>query len=151
MVYAYKIEMNANNKVYIGVTNDPQRRYEQHLANAFQYNVESELYDAMRKYGASAFTFVIIAQTDEVYKWELEKQLIAQYDSYELGYNMNKGGNDGSHLVGKAAAKLTSTGEHIGMVSLIDPRWDLCEIEPVRNNVDHGFDLSKLTIKRLTD
>ena len=104
----------------------------------------------MRKYGPNGFTFLVIAQTDEVHKWELERQLIAQYNSYEMGYNMNKGGNDGSHLVGKAAAKLTATGEHIGVVSLIDPRWELCEIEPVRNNVDHGFDLTKLTIRRLT-
>lgn len=150
MIYAYKIEMIANNKVYIGVTNDPQRRYEQHFANAFQYGIESELYDAMRKYGPSGFTFLVIAQTDEFHKWELERQLIAQYNSYEFGYNMNKGGNDGSHLVGKAAAKLTTTGEHIGMVSLTDPRWDLCEIEPIQNNVNHGFDFSKIKINRLT-
>ncbi|URQ08752.1 hypothetical protein BRM13312_00126 [Salmonella phage BRM 13312] len=150
MIYAYKIEMVCNGKVYIGVTNHPQRRYDQHFSNAFHHGVQSELYDAMRKYGTSGFTFVVIAQTDEVHKWELEKQLIAQYNSYEMGYNMNKGGNDGSHMLGKTAAKLTSTGEHIGLVSLIDPRWELCEIEPVLSNVDHGFDFSSMKIKRLT-
>ncbi|AXF41705.1 putative homing endonuclease [Salmonella phage vB_SalM-LPST94] len=61
MIYAYKIETITNGKVYIGVTNDPQRRYDQHFANAFHHGVQSELYDAMRKYGTSGFTFVVIA------------------------------------------------------------------------------------------
>lgn len=149
MIYAYRIETINNGMVYIGVTNDPQRRYEQHFANAFQYNLQNELYEAMRKYGPSGFDFVVIAQTDEVHKWELERQLIEQYNSFEMGYNMNKGGGDTSHLLGKAAAKLVSTGEHIGMVSLSDPRWEMCEIESINSQVNHQFDMSKMKVRRL--
>lgn len=127
---AYKIENKINGFIYIGVTNDPEARWSAHLNSAFRYNENTTLYRAMRHFGAEAFEFTVIAQTDIVHKWELEKLLIEQYGSFEFGYNMTLGGNDRSNLKGTAPARVIATGEHIGQVPLTDPRWEY-EIESV--------------------
>lgn len=130
IVSAYKIENIINGMIYIGVTNDPAARWSAHLNSAFHTKENTDLYRAMRRFGAGAFEFTVISQTDVVHKWELEKLLVAQYDSCNYGYNMNHGGNDRSHLAGTAPARIIATGEHIGQVKLTDPRWEY-EIESV--------------------
>lgn len=127
---AYKIENKLNGMVYIGVTDDPESRWNEHIASAFKYNLPTALYRSMRRYGLENFDFQVIAQTDVVHKWDLEKILIEQYDSFEFGYNMTLGGNDRSNLRGTAPARIIATGEHIGQVPLTDPRWEY-EIESV--------------------
>ena len=127
---AYKIENKINGMVYIGVTDNPESRWNDHIASAFKYNENTDLYHAMRYFGIDNFQFQVIAQTDVIHKWDLEKLLIEQYGSFEFGYNMTLGGNDRSNLKGTAPARVISTGEHIGQVPLTDPRWEY-EIESV--------------------
>lgn len=149
MIYAYKLENTVNNRVYIGITSDPHARLNGHI-NCCLSGDDRLLYQAMRSHGMNNFVFEVIAQTnDDSNKWELEKQLVLQYESDVIGYNMNKGGNDASHLMGTAPARLVSTGEHIGQVSLTDPRWELCEIESVSCNVAHRFPTSEMFVKRV--
>uniref|UniRef100_A0AAU8KWQ7 Homing endonuclease with GIY-YIG motif n=1 Tax=Serratia phage Kevin TaxID=3161161 RepID=A0AAU8KWQ7_9CAUD len=149
MIYAYKLENTVNGRVYIGITSDPHARLNGHI-NSCLSGDDRLLYQAMRHHGMSNFCFEVIAQTDDdSNKWELEKQLVRQYESDIIGYNMNKGGNDASHLMGTTPARLVSTGEHIGQVSLTDPRWELCEIESVSSNVAHRFSTSDMIIKRV--
>lgn len=151
MIYAYKLENTINGHVYIGITADPHARLESHIASCLGGD-QRLLYQAMRRHGMSNFVFEVIAQTiNDQDKWELEKQLVRQYESDILGYNMNKGGNDASHLMGTAPARLVSTGEHIGQVSLTDPRWELFEIESVASNVDHQFSKTDMVIKRVSE
>lgn len=148
MIFAYKLENKVNGSVYIGITEDPESRFANHVW-CCRNGDERLLYRAMRKYGMNNFEFEIIAQTPvHEYKWELENILVLQYESHVLGYNMNKGGTDASHLVGTAPARLVSTGEIIGQVSLTDPRWELCEIESVTSGVINHFCMSGFSIKR---
>ncbi|URQ09051.1 hypothetical protein BRM13314_00126 [Salmonella phage BRM 13314] len=145
---AYKIQNKITGMVYIGVSDDPHSRWNAHITSAFRYNEPTELYQSMRKYGIDAFDFQVIAQTDIVHKWELEKLLIEQYDSFNCGYNMTLGGNDRSNLKGTAPARIISTGEHIGQVSLTDPRWEY-EIESVfRGKTNSEETRQKLSQKR---
>lgn len=148
MIFAYKLENMINGLIYIGITENPEIRFYNHIS-ACKNNNQQLIYRAMRKYGMNNFKFEVIAQTPiHEYKWELEQLLISQYESHIIGYNMNMGGNDASHLTGKAPARIVSTGEHIGQISLTDPRWELFEIESVNNMVDHNFSTNHILVKR---
>ena len=51
MKYIYKIENLINHKVYIGQTNNPQRRFSEHRAKGYETNTHKVLYYAFDKYG----------------------------------------------------------------------------------------------------
>lgn len=98
MYYIYKIENLINNKKYIGLTNNIQRRRARHFTdlkrnrhdNAFfqkEYNI----------YGDNNFQFDIVFEGDVTSEEisELERYYISEFDSYRNGYNQNEGGNFG--------------------------------------------------------
>jgi group I intron endonuclease len=59
--YIYKITNLVNNKIYIGQTNNPKRRWIQHKSFA-KYNPNHQLISrAINKYGFQSFNFDIIA------------------------------------------------------------------------------------------
>lgn len=96
MDYIYKITNLLNQKVYIGQTVNPGRRWTDHKwlssNNPIQY-----IHRAMAKDGIENFTFTIIASswTDNQKDIDdLETMLINQYDSRnkEKGYNIAPGG-----------------------------------------------------------
>ena len=97
----YKITNLINNKVYIGKTNNSDRRWKDHQRLAFTENHKEYnkiLYQAMRKYGVDNFT---IEQIDLAYsKDELNNKeiyWIEKYQSYKSsnGYNRTRGGDGG--------------------------------------------------------
>lgn len=96
MRYLYSITDTLNNKVYIGQTIDPTRRWSYHKTQSKRLKPLQYIHRAMAKYGIDNFQFEVIAtcktqaDTDET-----EKQLIKQYDSRnkEKGYNRAPGGN----------------------------------------------------------
>lgn len=94
----YKFTNLVNHKVYIGITNNPDRRQKVHrsmAANDSQYLIHK----ALRKYGDDRIVFEVIAQTwSKELAFELEKHFINEYQSYSHdasfgGYNMTKGGD----------------------------------------------------------
>lgn len=96
----YKITNNINNCIYIGITNNFQRRMREHKNNAenFDYKYKSKLYNAIRKYGMENFNAEIIEVVDNREQLEeREKYWIEFYDStnHDLGYNITKGGTGG--------------------------------------------------------
>lgn len=98
MNYIYKISNNYNNKVYIGLTNDVERRMYQHKIG---HDAKHSAIDkAILKHGWENFNYEIIDQSDsrEVIK-QLEQFYIQQYDSYLHGYNCTLGGDDVIHLL----------------------------------------------------
>lgn len=112
----YKIENCINHKLYIGKSNNVERRWEDHKRVAFQkenkeYN--KALYRAFRKYGLSNFSFDMIEElTDYSISGEREKFWIKYYNSFTEGYNESEGGDGGSapgHCQGETngRAKLT--------------------------------------------
>lgn len=95
MHYIYLITNLVNGKIYIGQTNDPNRRWSQHKSSA-RRSVDTLLVTrAMIKYGAQQFTFEIIStcKTQEDVNI-VEDVIIEQYGSRnpKIGYNIARGG-----------------------------------------------------------
>ena len=91
----YKITNLVNGKVYIGQTNDIERRWKEH-ERTFKNNDEV-LYRAMRKHGFENFSFEILMLCEEDLLDLMEIYYIKMYNSYiyaenSNGYNMTKGG-----------------------------------------------------------
>lgn len=102
----YRITNLINQKCYIGVTTDTDRRFRQH-----QSGVGSKaLKNAIRKHGEENFLFeeLVCAMTEEE-AYELEIQMIREHGSYRYGYNNTKGGEGRSGHVGESChlSKLT--------------------------------------------
>ena len=99
MNYIYKYKNKKNGKVYIGQTNNIERRIREHRSIAFNpnsANYKDYFHQALRKHGESAFDFEIIYQ-GECDQEELDKKetaFIRQYHSHvsENGYNLTLGG-----------------------------------------------------------
>ena len=88
--FIYKITNNINGKVYIGQTNNPKRRFQEHKNKG--YGEAKILYYAFDKYGIENFSFETI---EEVKNYnEREKYWIKYYDSFENGYNLTEGGEN---------------------------------------------------------
>jgi group I intron endonuclease len=95
MRYIYQIKNLINNKVYIGQTNDPERRKKRHFVDLRSGKHDNpHLQKAFFKYGEENFYFEILLQKecsqDEINQLEIE--YIEKYNSYLDGYNCNRGG-----------------------------------------------------------
>lgn len=99
MHFIYRITNLINQKIYIGQTNYPARRWSQHKHAAKTNSQELIVTRAMSKYGFNNFIFEVIAtcrtQDDANYAEEI---IIKQYDSRNLnkGYNIKPGGDTSS-------------------------------------------------------
>lgn len=99
MGYIYKIENQINNKVYIGKTTySIEERWKQHLYRFKEGKEKYALYLAMKKYGIENFKITKIEEYDNEFLNEKEIEWIANYNSYEQGYNMTRGG-DGTSTI----------------------------------------------------
>lgn len=91
MKWLYKISNTVNDKLYIGVTIDPDRRWKQHknLKNTHCL----ALRDAMNKYGKDKFSMEILCVGDDSIIDELEVLSIKTYNTQTPnGYNLTLGG-----------------------------------------------------------
>ena len=83
--YIYKITDN-NNKVYIGSSNTPEKRWVEHCRCV----EDSPLHRSMKELGVDKFTFEIIDEVEYIDVETLlikESVLMNEYSSIELGYN----------------------------------------------------------------
>lgn len=85
-----------NNKVYIGCSNNIERRWNDHKTRAFsvsdrEYN--KTLYRAFRKYGIENFRFSVVCECSIEEIKDKEIAIIDFYDSYKNGYNETLGGD----------------------------------------------------------
>lgn len=92
----YIIKNTVNDKVYIGQTTmTAYQRFQSHIKPS---NVEAKssykLYDAMKKYGTDKFYVETLEEDVPIDKLnEREIKWIADYDSFNNGYNGNPGGD----------------------------------------------------------
>ena len=87
--FLYKITNLINNKVYIGQTIHPDKRWWEHKQRAKTHNYPIHL--AIVKYGEENFVFEILEESQNYN--EREKELIKQYNSLSPnGYNIIPGG-----------------------------------------------------------
>lgn len=92
----YRVTNSVNDNCYIGWCTDIKERKARHL-KAAEKGVDTHFYNTIRKYGASAFTWEILYDNLESFDEckRLERELIAQYNSYYNGYNSTLGGDGG--------------------------------------------------------
>jgi group I intron endonuclease len=92
----YKITNKVTNKVYIGKSNDSNKRLKRHFHNAKCGKSQTKLYRSIRKHGTESFVMNIIESNipiEDINKKEIEH--IEKYDSFKSGYNMTLGGDGG--------------------------------------------------------
>lgn len=95
MKWLYKITNGISGKLYIGVSIDPERRWNQHRTLNSR---ASALKDAIAKYGSDNFTFKLLVCGEDDYIDELEVEAIQLYNTQvPNGYNITLGG-DGTTL-----------------------------------------------------
>lgn len=94
MTGIYGIYNKISNKYYIGQAGDIHNRWIQHRSRLKCNNHEnSHLQDSYNLYGKEAFEYFIIEECNHELLDDREKYYIQQYDSYNNGYNQDKGGS----------------------------------------------------------
>jgi hypothetical protein len=100
MHYIYKITNLINDKIYIGQTDNPNRRWREHKTSIRKKSNNQLISKAIAKYNYLNFKFEVIAtcKTQEDAD-AAEELIISQYDSRNLniGYNLRAGGNCSNH------------------------------------------------------
>ena len=87
----YKITNKINKKVYIGQSNEPERRWREHCERQEKY--ESLIHKAIMKYGKENFIFEILVWFEDYNEKEI--QFIQEYRSLSpYGYNILRGGKN---------------------------------------------------------
>lgn len=97
MFHLYKITNKINNKKYIGVSVNPDRRFKQHIIDAKNSKYDTYFYNAIRKYGAESFILEIL-ETRELQNdiFLLERLYISKLNTIcPNGYNSHLGGKGG--------------------------------------------------------
>lgn len=102
LYYLYKITNTINEKIYIGVTSQPEQRKKAHFFNRSQ-KFRSLIKNAIDKYGAENFNFEVVCIGGLEYIYELENRAVGLYDTLSPnGYNILPGGLGGvGHKVEK--------------------------------------------------
>ena len=106
--YLYKIENLVNGKIYIGITNNPERRFKEHKSS---YGCSPLVRAAILKYGVSSFSFDLLCCGDKEYIQELEAKAISEYNSSTLGhgYNIKTGEQIVSNLPPESKKKISES------------------------------------------
>lgn len=146
--YIYKLTNNINGKVYIGQTNNLQRREQQHRRANREEN--KLLYYAIKKYGEENFSFECLEDLCEDYN-EKEKYWINKFRSYIgyedcNGYNMTEGGENPPINYGENNPACIHSDEEVNLVIyyLLETTLSSEEISKIT-----GYDCS--AIKRINN
>lgn len=94
MIGIYKITNNINGKVYIGQSNNIQRRFSEHQNRGAASRIPVDV--AIQKYGKENFSFEIIEECTIEQLNQRETYWINHFNSIENGYNCSIGGDQQS-------------------------------------------------------
>lgn len=89
MIGIYKYENKINGKIYIGQSNNIERRFKEHL-----YKNDLIIEKVIRKYGISNFLFTVLEECQINDLDDKEIYYIQYYNSRNQGYNISPGGNN---------------------------------------------------------
>lgn len=94
MIGIYKITNLLNNKMYIGQSNNIQRRFSEHSYKGAESRIVLD--SAIKKYGKDNFSFEVLEECPKELLNERETYWIKFYNSVETGYNLSYGGDSQS-------------------------------------------------------
>lgn len=94
MIGIYKITNNINGKIYIGQSNNIQRRFLEHKNRGATSRIPVDI--AIQKYGKENFSFEIIEECTIEQLNQKEMYWISYFNSVENGYNCSVGGDQQS-------------------------------------------------------
>ena len=100
--WIYKITNTINNKIYVGQSKNPIKRFREHVYESTKEEVNG-LHAAMKKYGTDKFKMEILEGPIENYN-DREKYWIKFYDAYHNGYNLIEGGEEPPVFTGENSA-----------------------------------------------
>lgn len=107
----YKITNLLNNKIYIGQSIHPEKRWYEHQQHAKNQDDKYPIHLAINKYGANNFSFEILEWTED-YDSE-EKRLIHYFNSLvPCGYNIIEGGHS-PIMIGECHPRNTISNEDV--------------------------------------
>ena len=89
--HTYIITNILNGKKYVGWTTKPQARWRDHL-NIARFGGGYDIHAALRRYGPEMFEFEVVFSGSISAAKKREVALIAEFDSYNKGYNRTLGG-----------------------------------------------------------
>ena len=88
----YVVTNTVTGQQYVGQSKNIGIRWLQHLANSLNSKKLEKLYEAIREYGITCFSFQILEECKKEDLREREKFWIAELDTYNTGYNSTLGG-----------------------------------------------------------
>lgn len=94
MIGIYKITNNINGKIYVGQSNNIQRRFSEHQNRGATSRIPVDV--AIQKYGKENFSFEIIEECSIEQLNQRETYWITYFNSIENGYNCSVGGDQQS-------------------------------------------------------
>ncbi|HJV73173.1 MAG TPA: GIY-YIG nuclease family protein [Noviherbaspirillum sp.] len=89
----YAITNTINGKVYVGLSSNIQKRWQTHRVPKIAS--KSAIHSAIRKHGVAAFRFEVLERCPVSKLSEREKHWIALLKTYQNGYNLTTGGQEG--------------------------------------------------------
>lgn len=94
----YKITEISTGKCYIGQSKNIKERFREHMKCGLGIDTPSgnKLYQAMLNSSIEDFTFELIEECEPSTLNEKEKYFISLYQSYDYGFNSNRGNNGGT-------------------------------------------------------
>lgn len=96
--YVYAIENKVNGKLYIGVSNNPNRRYKEHLRRINGVYGCPKLGNAIAHHGADNFYIQTVYQGSKGQCIDMEIYLISTLNTLLKGYNSSQGGEGSDRL-----------------------------------------------------
>ena len=99
-MYLYQITNKVNNKKYIGITNNIQKRWGNEKSYPKDPNRRQVIQEAIHKYGVTNFDFEVLARGISIEEAvEREAQYIKELDTLvPNGYNVHPGGSYFPHF-----------------------------------------------------
>lgn len=145
LYYIYKIENLKNGKIYIGLTNNLERRRKRHFSDLRRKcHDNSFLQKEFNEFGEENFSFekIFEGMTTEEEIGEKEKYYIKYYDSFRNGYNQNEGGNfgaanGGTHLTQNDIYNILSALEFMSRPGAILSKYFGVSVQTI-SRIKHG-------------
>ena len=105
MIGIYKITNNINGKIYIGQSNNIERRFQEHQTKGSSSRIPVDV--AIKKYGKENFSYETLEECETFKLNERETYWIQYYDTITKGYNCSLGGEQQSSGENNGRSKLT--------------------------------------------